>query len=77
MDRTTRQVKAQRLSEARGDEVILIHIETYMVLKEELLADPNGRSPEELLIELEEALESGELTQADVIQMLADINRKE
>jgi hypothetical protein len=48
-----------------------------MVLKEELLADPNGRSPEELLIELEEALESGELTQADVIQMLADINRKE
>lgn len=55
----------------------LVLIASYEVLRTEVLADTTGRNPEELLIWLEEALESGELTQGDIIQMLADYNSKE
>jgi hypothetical protein len=38
---------------------------------------PLDQSPEDALLALEQALESGELTEADILTMLADRARKE
>lgn len=54
---------------------MLVFVVSYDMF--ENIPDPNGMSPEELLEILEEALESGDLSQGDIIQMLADYNRKE
>ena len=39
------------------------------------LSDERADSPEELLVKLEEALESGQLTLEEVTQFIADLNK--
>jgi len=38
---------------------------------------PTDRSPEDLLLHIEQALESGDLSEADVLTLLADRARRE
>jgi len=52
----------------------LIFIEEHDVL--EFLIDEHTQSPEEFLIYLEEALESGELTIDEVAQRVNDFNQR-
>lgn len=54
----------------------MIHVYGFDEVVLDVLCPDHAQSPEEFLIYLEEALESGELTIDEVSEIIADYNRR-
>jgi hypothetical protein len=63
----------------RGYQRVELNVRLVFGLPDYLMEQlgPLDQSPEEALLALEQALETGELTEADILMMLADRARKE